>query len=601
MKEASAPSGKAVRPPLLGGRYVVTKRLGKGGAASVYQAYDLKLRVWRAVKVMSAPVAADDQMRSRFEQEAYTMARFSHPNVVNVVDVAAEQPIPYMVMELCEGGNLLDWLHEHGALPPRLAVQCILDVLSALSAAHAEDVIHRDVKPHNVLIARTGACKLTDFGIARVHAEEPDEDELFTKVGTVMGTKVFMSPEQRHDSSSVDLRADIYSAAASLYTFLTRKKPPDLFVAALDDPCFRDVPRALVPLFLRACHYKPEARYANTAEFAEVLRQRMSDLPLVPPAAPPLFVARSKLGKKAPEFLLGSDVTALSELVTEGVGRVQYEPDRVGPFDSVPSESSAAPLDPEDFTITPDDGVHRASEAPEPLAEAPPPAPPPAPEPGEEEEEVTTDVIDVRAMAEEVERQRATAEADGPEDTTEPEEEASEEAAATEGRRGTALIWAIVVTVGLLVGGGGSVAAVGVGAVTGQANNLEHSRAHLVLQRDQLELALKNEAGIITELGLAGANKGALESQYRTWEAAQGAARREAALTLIAELEQDVDRVTRNPRASGRKLVITEHMTRLKQARGAYDQAARAYTDQADSLSGRTAIQLGLVPPKDLW
>src|SRR5262249_9636089 len=147
------------------GRYAFAAKLAMGGMAAVYRVWDHKLRVWRAVKGLLPD--AKDHVRTRFEAEAKMMARLDHPHVLRVYDVGTSDGLPSIVMELAEGGRVNGWVDEHGPMPPQLAVRVVMQVALGLSAAHALGLVHRDVKPHNILVTRDGRCKVTDFGIAR--------------------------------------------------------------------------------------------------------------------------------------------------------------------------------------------------------------------------------------------------------------------------------------------------------------------------------------------------------------------------------------------------------------------------------------------------
>ncbi len=266
------------------GRYLLVQKLGEGGMATVFRGFDQRLQVWRAVKLLLPEYAKKKKILQRFDAEAQTMALLEHPNIVRVYDVGVEDEHAYIVMELVEGGSLVDWLETHGSMPARMAVDVIVETCQALQFAHQKSVIHRDIKPHNIMVDRDGVCRLTDFGIARAG----DSDEQLTKTGAVMGTWGFMAPEQRSDAKHVDERADIYAIAATLYSLITDRTPMDLFAADQDASMLEGVPEALVPVLIRATEYKKERRYGSAQEFAAALLGVREDLPATPAGTAPL-------------------------------------------------------------------------------------------------------------------------------------------------------------------------------------------------------------------------------------------------------------------------------------------------------------------------
>ncbi len=269
-------------PVIGGGRYTLVAKIDEGGMAAVYRAWDGRLGVWRAIKVLLPEYAARRSLRARFEAEAHTMARIDHPNVVQVFDVRTAEVLPYLVMELAAGGTLAGWLEEHKRMPPRLACTAILQVAAGLGAAHAHGVVHRDVKPKNVLVTRDGRCKITDFGIARVVGAE------ITRSGSTLGTVGYMAPEQRSDAKLVDARADVYSLAAVLYKLLTGVMVSDLFLVEHEPVLLAEVPPPLRPVLVAACRYDRDVRTPDTAAFASAVTEAMNSLPSDPPDTPPL-------------------------------------------------------------------------------------------------------------------------------------------------------------------------------------------------------------------------------------------------------------------------------------------------------------------------
>ena len=389
--EAAPPS--LLRPPLLADRYVLTRRIGTGGTANAYLAFDLQLNRWRAAKIMHRRFAGDAEMRERFDREARMMARIDHRNVVRVLDVSMGE-LPYLMMEYMEGGCVLDWMRVNTKMAPRLAVKVTVDLLRALEATHAMGIIHRDVKPHNVLVGRNGRCKLTDYGISKlVHeaSDGPDGEDALTRVGSSMGTASFMPPEQRHDASSVDVRADVYAVGATLFTFLQRKAGKDLFIADADDGQFKGMPEALRDLVLMACRYQPEDRYPTAKAMREALEGLVPSLDDVP--HPPFPGELPELSDRPPEGLLAEQAAELRELVVEGAVVEAYDASTWAPpeddmkpvrpsLDVAAYASSPPPTPPRDATPAPPPAP---TPAPAPAAH-PTPAPAPSAVPGERQE-----------------------------------------------------------------------------------------------------------------------------------------------------------------------------------------------------------------------
>jgi len=241
------------------GRYTLFEPIGSGGMATVYRAHDNRLAVDRAIKVLLPSYASKKKVRARFEAEARTMAVLDHPNIVRVYDVGATEDTAWIVMELVEGGTLLDRIGAVG-IEVRDCLRNSSKILQALVVAHAHGVVHRDIKPHNVLLNTEGVARITDFGIAR-SAGQTQED--LTKTGTVMGTWAFMAPEQRVNAKGVDHTADVYGMGATLFSMCTGQTPMDLFAADLDPEMLKGVPDILVPIIRRATRYQREERYPN--------------------------------------------------------------------------------------------------------------------------------------------------------------------------------------------------------------------------------------------------------------------------------------------------------------------------------------------------
>jgi eukaryotic-like serine/threonine-protein kinase len=203
----------------LNGRYRLDAQIGAGGMSTVYRAFDAVLERRVAVKLMHREIAADTDQLERFRREARSVAQLSHPHIVGVIDAGEEDGRPYIVFEYVEGETLKDRIRRMGRLPVDEAIAYAIEIARALGAAHARNIVHRDVKPQNVLIDEDGSAKGTDFGIAR----SLDEEGL-TAEGRVLGTTDYVSPEQAlgHD---VNGQSDIYSLGVVMFEMLTGDVP----------------------------------------------------------------------------------------------------------------------------------------------------------------------------------------------------------------------------------------------------------------------------------------------------------------------------------------------------------------------------------------
>jgi serine/threonine protein kinase len=254
-------------PLLSGGRYRLLEVLGSGGMATVYSAWDEVLHVHRAVKLLRPNLVNNESLRTRFLSEARTMAALAHPNVVTVHDFGQEDQRIYIVMEWMGGGSLAGLLEQHGPLHPGRVLSYLLPVVDALGAAHEQGIVHRDVKPDNVLLTERGVPKISDFGIAHVTTQ----NRSLTRTGMAMGTWAYMAPEQRADAKHADHRADIYAVGATLFNLVTGREPLDLYASNLHTQLFRGVSSDLAELIQAATRYEPEERYANTQVLADAM------------------------------------------------------------------------------------------------------------------------------------------------------------------------------------------------------------------------------------------------------------------------------------------------------------------------------------------
>ena len=263
------------------GRYLIQEEIGRGGMARVYKARDTMLQRTVALKILAPQLAVDPEFARRFEREAITAANLRHPNIVLIFDVGEEDGIRYLAMEFVEGRTLHAIIQEHGALGIGPAVAIVEGVGAALDYAHRQGAIHRDVKPHNVMIDVDGRVLLTDFGIAQP-PDLGDGAERLTRTGVFMGTPEYISPEQA-SAQRLDGRSDLYSLGITTYEVLTGRVPfagatPQLIVAHVQEPpppptsVDADLPWELDAVIERALAKRPADRFATAQAFAEALR-----------------------------------------------------------------------------------------------------------------------------------------------------------------------------------------------------------------------------------------------------------------------------------------------------------------------------------------
>ncbi|MCU1453265.1 MAG: protein kinase, partial [Acidimicrobiales bacterium] len=273
-------------PTLLGGRYQLGRRLGRGGMGEVRQAHDLRLDRDVAVKLLDSRIGQDRQARHRFEHEARAAARLSHPNVVTVFDSGEDDGMAFLVMECLPGRTLADELLD-GPLSAARAVEVGTAVLGALGAAHELGIVHRDIKPANILLTSDGTPKVADFGIAK----SPDSAEA-TSTGMVIGTASYLAPE-RVSGGSATPRSDLYSVGVVLYEALTGARPfpgdsPAAVLHAMqtvDPPAVARLRPGLAPALsdavARAMAKDPARRFATAGDMAAALGE-----PLTAPRRP---------------------------------------------------------------------------------------------------------------------------------------------------------------------------------------------------------------------------------------------------------------------------------------------------------------------------
>ena len=263
---------------LLGNRFEILEQLGGGGMAIVYKGRDNMLNRLVTIKVLRPEYTTDDNFVMRFRREARAVARLSHPNIVNIHDVGQEDDVHYLVMEYIDGNDLKSVIKEHGPLAVERAVEVARQVCQALGHAHENDIVHRDVKPHNILITKDGRAKLTDFGIAT-----ETTTATLTQTDTIVGSVHYISPEQARGEPAGS-QSDIYSLGMVMYEMLAGKVAfgGDTPIAVAlkhiqeePEPLQRvnpSVPGNLADVVMRAMAKQPGSRFAGAAEMCRALQ-----------------------------------------------------------------------------------------------------------------------------------------------------------------------------------------------------------------------------------------------------------------------------------------------------------------------------------------
>jgi hypothetical protein len=226
---------------VLGGRYEIGERLGHGGMATVYSAHDNKLERDVAIKILADNLAGDDEVRSRFSREARHAAKLDHPNIVQVFDVGEDDERPFIVMEQVDGGTLGDRLGSRKSISGAEAVQLLCQLCDGLGHAHSKKLVHRDIKPQNLLLRSSDGClKITDFGIARA----VEETTRLTQVGKVIGTERYMAPEQLSDGA-ITPAVDVFACGVVADELLPDSRSPEL--REIVERCMRPEPADRFP------------------------------------------------------------------------------------------------------------------------------------------------------------------------------------------------------------------------------------------------------------------------------------------------------------------------------------------------------------------
>ncbi|HEU5212742.1 MAG TPA: protein kinase [Gaiellaceae bacterium] len=316
---------------LIAGRFELEEIVGSGGMASVYRAHDRLLERPVALKILHDHYVHDEESVERFQREARSAAQLGHPNIVTVIDRGEDNGRPYIVFEYVGGENLKQLVAREGALPVGTAIDLGIQIAQALEAAHGRGVVHRDVKPQNVLLAGEGRAKVTDFGIARARGTEG-----LTLTGTIMGTSDYIAPEQAKGEAAGPA-SDIYSLGVVLYELLTGRVPYEAespVAAAMRHvhdpvPSVRavrpEVPPRLDACVRRALAKEPHDRFASMSDLiAELDACRRGDTPAAGDSAatmivPPPARRKPRRGRRALRVLVVS-LVAIALVVAAAIG-----------------------------------------------------------------------------------------------------------------------------------------------------------------------------------------------------------------------------------------------------------------------------------------
>ena len=372
----------------LDGRYVVDRAIARGGMATVYRCVDSRLGREVAAKVMHDQYVHDPVFRDRFRREARAMAQLSHPNLVNVYDFAAGENV-FLIMELITGGTLRELLAERGPMPPHAAAEVMRGMLTGLSVAHDKGMVHRDIKPDNVLIDASSRVKLSDFGLVRAAAETTQSTD------QIVGTVAYLSPEQV-DGGALTAASDVYSAGIVLFELLTGRTPfsgetPLAHAYARlrsDVPApsslIAGVPKLFDELVATATARRPEDRFRDAAEFLAALDDVAAELGLPDYTVP---VPRNAAATRAAAHPTNFGLAASAGGAAPAASSSSTAERRLFPGDDAPTRvSPAAPAAPAGPPAAPARGQWPAAgptpaPAPSPATPARPPAPAPAPTP----------------------------------------------------------------------------------------------------------------------------------------------------------------------------------------------------------------------------
>ena len=268
---------------VIGNRYEILEKIGEGGMATVYKARCNILKRYVAVKVLREEFTTDEEFIRRFNTEAQAAASLTHPNIVSIFDVGHEDNIYYIVMELVQGKTLKEIINEDGVLPWKWSVNIAIQVASALETAHKNNIVHRDIKPHNIIITEDGIAKVTDFGIAKAVS-----NSTITAFGTTIGSVHYFSPEHARGGYT-DAKSDIYSLGVVMYEMLTGRVPFDadtpvsIALKHMQEKPVEpmklnpSIPLAINKIIMKAMEKEPSLRYQNATEMLKDLSMALKD------------------------------------------------------------------------------------------------------------------------------------------------------------------------------------------------------------------------------------------------------------------------------------------------------------------------------------
>ncbi len=354
---------------VLEGRYIIDRPIARGGMSTVYRCLDDRLGREVAAKVMDERYLDDDVFLDRFAREARAMAQLSHPNLVNVYDFGADGEDVFLIMELITGGTLRELLAERGPMPPHAAAAVMRAMLTGLSVAHRRGLVHRDIKPDNILINGDSAVKLADFGLVRAASDAHHSTD------QIVGTVAYLSPEQV-DGSEITQASDVYSAGIVLFELLTGTVPFDgdtslghaMARLRLDVPApasrMQGIPMLFDELVATATARDPRERFADAREFLDALDDVAAELELPEFTVP--VPTQSAANRAA---AIPTSVTQLDTPEPEPVREPEPEPGLFGRRDGYEHRDRYEPREPYGAPLPP------VAPVPSPAPAAPVPAP----------------------------------------------------------------------------------------------------------------------------------------------------------------------------------------------------------------------------------